>query len=89
MAFDTVEIRTAATPPLKFNISGPPDPDTAALMEQVRPEIILTGRAGTARLAPYGAAPGEISETFKIAGAQVGIGVLLAAIAGIFIIRSL
>ena len=89
MAFDTVEIRTAATPPIKFNISGPPDPDTAALIGELKPEIILTGRAGTARIDPYGSSGGVVSDTFKVAGVQIGIGALLAAIAGIFIIRSL
>jgi len=89
MAFDTVEIRTAATPPIKFSISGPPDPDTAALLNEIRPEIILTGRAGTARIDPYGSSGGVVSDTFKIAGVELGIGAVLAAIAGFFIIRSL
>jgi len=88
IAFDQVEIRTAATPTVKFSLAGPTDPQTDALLRELQPAVILTGRAGTAKISPYGV-PGGVSDVFKSAGVQIGIGALLAIAAAVLIVRAL
>jgi hypothetical protein len=58
LGFDTVELRTAMTPPLRINLKEPSDPETSALLNQIRPTIIFSGRAGRYELAPYGQTSG-------------------------------
>ncbi len=55
--FNTVEVRTSATPPIRFPIgpSGPPAaPGTDSLVRTLKPTIILSGPAGEVTVAPYG-----------------------------------
>ena len=55
--FDTVEVRTTATPALRFPIGptgAPADPTTDALIRSLKPTVILSGPAGRVEVAPYG-----------------------------------
>lgn len=79
--FDTIEIRTKATPPILLKVR---DLDAAGasspLLEFLKPTIILRGPLGTKVIAPYGEVPSAdegIANAWKVAG------VTLAALAGI------
>ncbi len=55
--FNTVEVRTSVTPPLRFPIGptgAPSDPATGALVESLKPTVIFSGPAGEVVIAPYG-----------------------------------
>lgn len=56
--FDTVELRTALTPPVKLNLAtlGEPGGEPSPLGPLLRPTVVLTGPAGTQVIAPHGAA---------------------------------
>jgi hypothetical protein len=54
LAFDKMEIRTAYTPTIVMDLKAPPDPETAILLNDVKPHITLWGRAGKVEIAPYG-----------------------------------
>jgi hypothetical protein len=62
--YDTVTVRTAVTPDLVFPISAtgePPSPAMQELMNQLRPTVTLSGRAGTVTVSPYGTPQGARS----------------------------
>lgn len=75
--FDTIEIRTKATPPITFNVRTLEDPTPNPILQQLKPAIILRGPLGTKVIAPYGEVPGEdegIDNAWKLLA--VGIGAL-------------
>jgi len=56
--YDTLEFRSALTPPMEFNVADltsdtPPNP----IVQWLRPTLTLTGPAGKKVIAPYGEAP--------------------------------
>lgn len=62
--YDQVTIRTSVTPDLVFPISAtgsPPSELQQELLNQLQPTVIISGRAGTTVLAPYGQAMGQKS----------------------------
>ena len=76
--YSTLEVRTAASPPIKISIAdlagGPPSPTAQAL----KPTLILSGRLGVHTIAPYGVATS--SGGYVLGAAVVGffaLGVLL------------
>lgn len=78
LAFDTIEIRSRAAPPLVINLKGASDPAADALLRKVQPAVILSGRAGRFQVAPYGMPSGGIDPTILVAGQQLGIGAVAA-----------
>ena len=85
LAFDKIEIRSRAAPPLVISLKGgTPDPATQALLQRVQPAVILSGRAGRFEIAPYGN-PSGIDPSISAAGTQLGIGIG-AALLGLFAI---
>ena len=73
--FDSVEIRTKVTPPIKLNIRSLEDPSPNPYLNQIKLALILRGPAGTKVIAPYGEVPGENegeSNLWKIGGVVVG-----------------
>lgn len=68
--FDTIEIRTAYSPPVVINLnsSSGSDVDSAALMAQVRPAIIFRGKGGSFSIAPAGVPEGLSVRDTKILG---------------------
>ena len=77
IAFEDIEIRTALTSPVKFKLREPPDPRTTALLNEIRPVVVMTGRAGRVEIAPYGTAGGpsqELKETALKAAAGIALG---------------
>jgi hypothetical protein len=53
--YNRVTIRTAVTPDMEFTIDGEPSPAwQQELLNRLRPTVVLSGRAGTYVLAPYG-----------------------------------
>jgi len=76
--YDTVEIRTEATPPLSVNLrdataSGPPSP----ISQWLKPTIILTGKAGRQVIAPYGPSEGSFGGPFLLLFSIIGVGFVL------------
>ena len=63
--FDTVEMRTAYSPPVRFKVAEPPDPRTQELLKQVRPALVLSGRAGRVEIAPFGVPSSPAIESLK------------------------
>lgn len=83
--FDTIEIRTSATPNLVMNTrelldeSTPPNPVNVWL----RPTIILRGKGGETIIAPYGVSKGgSILPIALLCGALFGAGYLTAKMMG-------
>ncbi|TAL42376.1 MAG: hypothetical protein EPN91_08330 [Salinibacterium sp.] len=81
--WDTVEFRSAATPPIRAAIAydpyGPPSP----VMQWLQPTVILTGNAGRTVIRPYGGTGDGPDGTLVFAGffaAIVGIGFVLGRI---------
>lgn len=74
--YDTIEIRTSVTPPAVIDLyeiahdNGPPSPITQFL----KPTLILSGRAGTQVIAPYGEAAGGWGPSIGALLTVVGIG---------------
>ena len=56
LAFNQMEFQTALTPHVSFRLDGPSDPTTQAILQKIKPTIVLRGPAGTVQIAPYGAA---------------------------------
>lgn len=83
-AFQTVEIRTAMSPPVVIDLNAPTDPQSEALMRMVQPALILNGPAGTYTVAPYGV-PTGLSDELTGAAAKVGMGGLLG-LAGVVLL---
>lgn len=82
LAFDTIEIKTAFTPPVVIKLNEPSDPATQALLNRVRPTLIIRGRAGRVEVAPYGVAGTE--DPFvkqSILKGAVAVGALLLGVA--------
>jgi len=73
LAYDRVEIRTAYTPSVTLNLTGPSDPATDAIGQSVQPALIFTGNAGQAVIAPYGM-PSGISPEAQRLGIAIGVG---------------
>lgn len=78
--WDSVEFRSAATPPIRAAVSydpnGPPNP----VMQWLRPTVILTGNAGRTVIRPYGGEGDGPNGTLVFVGffaAIVGIGFVL------------
>ena len=71
--FNIIELRTNATPPLVFDISGPSSPEVRSLLSSLKPNIFLRGRAGRIEIAPYGR-PTPPAD-FKTAGAHFGFAI--------------
>ena len=78
--YNTLEFRSALTPPMEFNVGDlssdtPPNP----IVQWLRPTLTLTGPAGRKVIAPYGEAPpsgalggfGVVGSVF-LAGALAG-----------------
>lgn len=74
LAYDRVEVRTAFSPPITFNLTGPTDPDTEAAGRLVQPAVIFRGNAGEASIAPWGV-PVGISPEAKQLGVALAVGV--------------
>lgn len=74
--YDTVEIRTNATPPVIINVrdlGGAKGPNPIA--QKLQPTIVLTGPLGQKVLAPYGAADPALGTTVAIGGtAAIALG---------------
>jgi hypothetical protein len=86
--YDKVTVCTAATGCLApIDMNAPSDPETAALIGDLQPAVILTGNAGTKTIAPYGV-PNGVSSTFKSAGVGIAAGLALAAVGAVLLIRS-
>ncbi len=72
--FNTVEVRTSITPPLRFPI-GPtgaaPDPASDALIKSLKPTVIFTGPAGEVVVAPYGTEVAQSWWPIALAGVAV------------------
>ncbi len=77
LAFDQVEIRTNATPPVTMSLKGPSDPATQAILAKLNPTLIFTGAAGRAVLAPYDGTSG--GDWFGSLGGQIAMGVVAGA----------
>lgn len=79
--YDTVEIRTNATPPIVLNVremgQGNPGPNPAAVA--MKPTIILSGPLGTKTIAPYGIADGRTGTVVSV-GAVTGIALVIGGI---------
>lgn len=83
LAFDRMSIETSVTPTIDVDLKAPPDPNTAALLNEFKPRVTLYGRGGRVEISPYGvAAPTgpEWSPSTKlilgVAGGFVGILIL-------------
>lgn len=76
LAFDKIEVRTALSPPITINLASkaPPDPETERILKLVQPAVILTGRAGQVKIAPYGI-PAGISPEITSAAKKLALGV--------------
>ncbi len=81
--YDTIEFRSALTPPMQFRVAdlssdSPPSPVT----QWLRPTLVLTGTAGTSVVAPMGEAPpsGALAG-FGVIGAVMGVGAIIGFIA--------
>lgn len=66
--YDTMEVRTALTPPATVDLksavaSGPPSP----IAQFLQPTIILSGPGGSQVIAPYGVAPDGTAGTIAVA----------------------
>lgn len=62
--FDTVTVRTSITPDITFPINASGQPPSRAgqeLLEQLQPVVVMSGRAGTVEVAPYGMPVGRRS----------------------------
>jgi len=81
--FDTVEIRSTLAAPVVINLKGPPDPKGEALLREIQPAILFSGRAGKFQIAPYGI-PLGISPEVKRWGVSIGIGVGAALLGVLF-----
>lgn len=75
-AFDTVEIRTTATPNWRIDLKpGAPPPEGAPpqlpFVASLKPTVVLSGRFGKAVIAPYGVAEGSgtLATGLKVVGA--------------------
>jgi len=82
-AFDKIEIRTAFTDPITIDLRGPPDPKTRALLEEIRPAVILRGPLGQVQIAPLGI-PTK-SPFIKRLGWGVAVGGVGAALGLVFL----
>lgn len=82
--YNRIEIRTAATPPLVIDMKSPPNPYTRALLEKLKPALIMNGPAGQKVIAPYGM-PEGISQEIQTAGIQTGLGLMAGAV-GVFLL---
>lgn len=74
LAYDRVEVRTAFSPPIVVNLTGPTDPETDAAGRLIQPAVIFRGNAGEATIAPWGV-PSGISEDAKNIGIALAVGV--------------
>lgn len=83
-AFNTIEIRTALSPPVLIDVNAPPDPQSEALLRVVQPAITLNGPAGTYQIAPYGVPTGISPEIIGVAS-KAGMGAVLG-LAGVILL---
>lgn len=87
-AFDTLEIRTTATAPIVVNLRGPPSPSAQALIDQFRPQIILSGRAGRFEFAPGGSGDQlDFSRSAMSLGLGLGAAILGVGLLGYALLR--
>lgn len=62
--YNTVEVRTNVTPPIRFPISASGPQQSGPMRELVaglQPTLIFSGPAGSQQVAPFGSAQGETS----------------------------
>lgn len=87
LAFDKMELRTAYTEPILVDLKGPPDPQTAKLLADIRPQVTLTGRAGKAEIAPYGqgAAESGIFPSLNTPTGRIALGIGAGAVGLLFV----
>lgn len=83
LAFDTVTIRTAVTPDIVIDMKRPSTPGQQSIFNQLKPQIILSGRYGSVPLQPWGqevVPEGEWDTKIKIgigiAAGLLGLGLL-------------
>ncbi len=68
--FDTVEISTTVTPPVRLSVLDFSDPNPSPASRFLKPTMILTGPAGTVTVAPHGIAK---PLTWRIPAAVIGV----------------
>jgi hypothetical protein len=74
LAYDKIELRTAYTPTLVMDLKAPPDPETARLLNDIRPHITFVGRAGRYELAPYGIEVPDSGGWSNVTKLLIGVG---------------
>lgn len=73
--YDTVEVRTNFTPPLRVDItSALDDSPTGPLVRLMQPTVIFSGNYGRSVVAPAGEAGNGTLVTFGIVAALIGLG---------------
>lgn len=78
-AFDTITIRSnLSEDPIVINLHGPPDPVAAGILQELQPEVTLSGRAGQFTIAPNGK-PNQVID-FSSSIASVGLGTIAAVL---------
>lgn len=77
--YDTMEVRTAVTPPAVIDLKAALDPSTPAspVVQFLQPTILLSGPAGYQTIAPYGVAPDGTAGTIVLAALFIGLGYLV------------
>lgn len=81
-AFDTITIRSALhNDPIVIQLRGPADPQTQALLDQIRPEVTLQGRAGRYVIAPAGSPASTIDFTGSLTTLGLGLGAAVLGVA--------
>lgn len=84
LAYDTVTIKTALTPPIVIDLRESGSGQVTQLMKDVQPAVILSGRAGRVVIAPAGE-PSGINPNIKPAAVKAGLGVGAALLGAILI----
>jgi hypothetical protein len=81
-AFETVEIRSALTPPMVIKLRGPSNPNTQKLIDEVQPMLVLQGKAGRYQFAPSG-----VPTTLNMSsiGTTLGFGIGAALLGLLFV----
>lgn len=74
--YDTMEVRTALTPPAVINLKTALDPNSppSPVAQFLQPTIVLTGPSGQQVIAPYGQAPDGTAGTIGVVAFLMGIG---------------
>ena len=77
--YDTMEFRTAVTPPAVVDLKGALDSSggPSPVAQFLQPTIILTGPAGQQTIAPYGVAPDGTAATIGLVMLLMGFGYVI------------